>query len=156
MDGQLKAIEWEALEHSHSQKGSDWFWILGILTLSGTVASILLKNILLGIVILIGGSVMAILATREAKVVAYAVTQRGLRVNDVLYPYTTLESYFIEDDEVTEAQLLIKSSKLFMPLIIMPLPSEHIDDIEDIISERLPEEHLEEPFANKLLEFFGF
>ena len=99
---------------------------------------------------------MAILATREAKVVAYAVTQRGLRVNDVLYPYTTLESYFIEDDEVTEAQLLIKSSKLFMPLIIMPLPSEHIDDIEDIISERLPEEHLEEPFANKLLEFFGF
>ena len=30
------------------------------------------------------------------------------------------------------------------------------EEIEDIISERLPEVHIEEPFAHKLLEFFGF
>ena len=43
-----------------------------------------------------------------------------------------------------------------MPLIIMPIPEDHIDDIESIIESRLPEEHLEEPLAHKILEFFGF
>ena len=33
---------------------------------------------------------------------------------------------------------------------------EDMDDIEDLIASRLPEEHLEEPFFTKVLEFFGF
>ena len=43
-----------------------------------------------------------------------------------------------------------------MPLLILPLPLDLQDEIEDIIAERLPEQHLEEPFAYKVLEFFGF
>lgn len=156
MEGQLKGIEWDAHEHHHTKKSSDWFWVLGIVTISTTVASILLNNTLLGIIFLIGGMVLALLSAREPKTVLYAVTLRGLRVDDKLYPYTTLETYCIEDVPNTGPQLLVKSEKLFMPLIIMPLPEEHVDEIEDIIAERLPEEHLEEPLVNKLLEFFGF
>ena len=156
MDGQLKGVEWEALEHHHGTKNSDWFWVLGILTLATATAAILLNNTLLGVILLIGGLITALLSAREAKVIAYAVTLRGLRIDDKLYPYTTLESYCIEDDQNLGPQLLVKSEKLFMPLLVMPIPEEYVDDIEDIIAERLPEEHLEEPLVNKLLEFFGF
>jgi hypothetical protein len=31
-----------------------------------------------------------------------------------------------------------------------------MEEIEDLIAQRLPEEHIEEPFAHTLLEFFGF
>ena len=99
---------------------------------------------------------MGILAMREAKIVPYAVTLRGLRVEDKLYPYSTLESFFIDEDNPIGPMLLARSEKLFMPLIIMPLPDEYLDDIEQILSNRLPGEHLEEPFVNKVLEFFGF
>lgn len=152
----LRGVTWEALEHTHGEKKSDWFWALGIVTIGASVASVLLGNSLLGIVIIISGITMSLLATREAKVISYAVTQRGLRVDDRLFPYSTLHSFYLDEDEPLGPQLLVRSEKMFMPLIIMPIPEEYMDEIEDIVSSRLPEEHLEEPFANKLLEFFGF
>lgn len=156
MEQKLRAIEWEALEHHHEPKNSDWFWVLGIFTISGAVTAILLDNILLGILVLIAGAVMAILATRPAKTVTYAITPRGVRIDNSFYPYTALENYFIEEHPIVGHQLLIRSQKMFMPLLILPLPEDDVDDIESIIAERLPEEHLEEPFVNKLLEFLGF
>lgn len=151
-----RGVTWEALEHTHAEKKSDWFWALGIVTLGAALASILLGNTLLGIVIIISGITMGLLAAREPKVISYAVTTRGLRIDDVLFPYSTLHSFFLNDEEPTGPILLVRSEKMFMPLIIMPLPEEFIEEIEDIIESRLPEEHLEEPFINKLLEFFGF
>jgi hypothetical protein len=99
---------------------------------------------------------MLIHAARKPKVVQYAVTTRGLRVDDTLYPYATLEGYCITEDDFTDPQLLVRSTKLFMPLLILPLPSEYVDEIEEIIAARIREEHLEEPFLLKLFEMFGF
>ena len=156
MAEQVRAILWEAYEHKHSPKKSEWFWILGIMTLSVSVASIVLGNPLFGILTFIGGLVVAILATRDPKIITYAVTQRGLRIDDKLYPYTTLDSFCIDEEAISGPQLLVQSTKMFMPLLVIPLPEDTMEEIEDIISERLPEVHIEEPFAHKLLEFFGF
>lgn len=156
MERTLRAIEWEAPEHHHEPKNSDWFWVLGIIVISGAVTAVLLNNMLFAIVILVGGAVMAILAMRPAKTVDFSITQRGVKIENSFYPYTTLESYFIEEHPMVGHQLLIRSQKMFMPLLILPLPEDHVEEIEEIIAERLPEEHLEEPFANKILEFFGF
>lgn len=156
MPEQPRGISWEAFEHHHTNQKSDWFWILGIITVAVTIASILLGNVLFGILIAVGGAVAAILATREPKIITYAVTQRGLRIDDKLYPYTTLEAFYIDEDNQLGPQLLVKSEKMFMPLLILPLPEDAMEDIEDLIAQRLPEEHIEEPLAHKLLEFFQF
>lgn len=151
-----RGIIWEAYEHHHGEKQSDWFWILGILTFSSAVASMLLGNTLLGILIFIAGTVVAILAARAPKIVSYAVTARGLRIDDRLFPFTTLESFYIDQEGPHGPQLLIKSEKMFMPLLIVPLPEDAVEEIEDMIAERLPEEHIEEPFAHRLLELVQF
>lgn len=156
MPSEPRGIIWEAYEHHHDEKSGDWFWILGIATISLAVASILLGNALLGILIFVGGAVVAMLATRDPKIISYAVTQRGLRIDDKLYPYTNLECFFIDEEGPYGPQLLVKSEKVFMPLLILPLPEDAQDEIEGIIAERLPEQHLEEPLAHKLLEFLKF
>ena len=153
---QIKSITWEAYEHHHIERGSDWFWVLGIITIATSVATIILGNVLFGILIFVAGLVTALHALQKPQIIPYAVTQRGLRVNNVLYPYSTLEAFYIDEENPHGPQLLVRSERLFMPLIILPLPEEYIDEVEDIISARLPEEHIEEPFAIKLLEFFGF
>lgn len=156
MAEQIRAITWEAPEHHHIEKGSDWFWVLGIVAITSSVAAFFFGNFLLALLIVIAALVVTLVANRAPEIIPFAVTARGLRVNNVLYPYSTLESFYIDEEDPKGAQLLAKSKRLFMPLIIMPIPEEYIDDIEDIIEGRLPEEHLEEPFANKILEFFGF
>lgn len=156
MPEEVRGIAWEAYEHHHVEKKSDWYWIVGIIIVSIAVASVFLGNALFGIAIMLGGFVMLILAARPPRIIPFAVTQRGIRVADTLYPYTTLEAYYIDEENTIDPELLVRSEKLFMPLLVLPLPGEYVHEIEAIISQRLPEEHLQEPFANKLLEFFGF
>lgn len=156
MSEQVDSITWEAYEHHYVRKTNDWFWILGILTIIFTTISILMNNMLFGILIFIAGLVIALHATVLPKVIPFAVTKRGLRVDDKLYPYSTLESFCIDEDCSTGPQLLVQSEKLFMTLIVVPIPEEYLDEIEDILASRLPEEHLEEPFVTKLLDYLGF
>jgi hypothetical protein len=155
MAEQLKGIAWEALEHHHVEKKSDWYWIAAIVIVSFSTAAFFLGNALLGIAILTGGMVMLILSSRPPKRIALAVTLRGLRIDNKLYPYSTLKSYYIDEDALHGPDLLVRSEKLFMPLLILPLPDDYVDEIEDIIAQRLPEEHLQESFVHKLLELIG-
>lgn len=156
MPDEVRAVAWDAFAHHHFERKNDWFWIAGIVIVTASTISIFFHNTLLGVLILIGGTVMLILVSRPPVIVAYSVTQRGIRIDDKLFPYTTLESYDIDEDHELGPHLLLKSEKMFMPLIALPIPEEYIDEIDTIVGTRLPEAHLEEPFAQKILEFFGF
>ena len=156
MNEVVRSITWEAPEHHHvREKGSDWYWILGIMVIAVFVVAVLLNNILFGILILLAASVVTLVSFREVRVIPFAVTTRGIRIDDKLFPYSTLESFYIDEDNLPGPQLLVKSKHYFMPLLIMPIPKNCSDGIEDIIETRLIEEHLEEPLANKIFEWFG-
>ena len=155
MDDRLQSITWEGYPHYHAERGSDWFWILGIITIAVTVATVVLGDILFGIVIFIAGIVAGLQAMHEPKMIPFSITSRGITIDEKTYPYATLESFYIDDEHRHGPHLLIKSQKLFMPLIIVPLPEDAVDDVEEMIANRLPEEHLEEPLVNVILEFLG-
>lgn len=156
MNEAVRAITWEAPEHHHIEKKPDWFWILGIIAVSGAIAAFFFGNFLFAILILVGATSLGLVALRRPRIVPFSVSTRGIRVDDTLYPYSTLDVYHIDNTTHEHTQLLIRSKKLYMPLIVMPIPEEYTDDIHDILEERLREEELEEPFMNVLLEFFGF
>ena len=147
---------WEAPEHTHIEKTSDWYWILGIIAVAGSIASMIFGNVLFSVVILLGAMTLFITSHRKPRVIEFEVSERGLRIADDVYPYATLESYYLDEQNHTNPQLIAKSKKLFVPLLIIPIPDEYITEIESIVATRLPEEHLEEPFSHKLLEFFGY
>lgn len=156
MNEAAQALTWEAPEHRHIEKGTDWFWAVGIIAITGATAVFLLGNFLFAILILVAAVSLSLVALRHPKVIQFAVSSRGIRVGDAWYPYTTLDSFCIDITNYAEPQLLLKTRKIYMPLIVLPLPEEYIDAVDAILSERLQEEELEEPFFNVLLEFFGF
>lgn len=156
MAGRAETISWEAAEHLHIEKRSDWYWALGIIAFVGATIAIIFGNILFAIVIVLGAVVMAVVSMREPAVIPFALTPRGMRVDDRLYPYATLESFCIDEESPYGPQLLLKSRGMLSPLVIIPLPDEAVEEIDDILAERLPEEHLEESLAHRLLEFLGF
>lgn len=156
MDEQVRGVYWEAPEHNHIEKTQDWYWILGIIAVAGSVASIIFGNVLFAVVILLGAMTVFITSHRKPRVIPFEVSGRGIRIENDFYPYTTLESFFLDEENVFGPQLIVKSKKLFVPLLILPVPEEYTDHIEDIIAARLHEEHLEEPFSHRILEFLGF
>jgi hypothetical protein len=156
MEPALRSITWEAPEHHHVEKGNDWFFALIIIVVALVVVAILFDNLLFALLLGVSGLALLIAAAKKPNIIPFAVTMRGVKIDDRIYPYSTLESFRIEEEDPKGPQLLLKSEKLMMPLIVMPIPPEHIDDIDDILKQNLIEEDLEEPFFAKLLELFGF
>ncbi len=152
----VRTIEWEAPEHHHIEKSGDWYWALGIIAIVAAVIAVLLGNVLFAILILLASVLMAFVSMRGPAVIPFSISKRGVRVDDKLYPYPTLASFCIDEEDPRGPQLLIRAAGALVPLIIIPLPEEAVDEIDEILAERLPEEHLEESLAHRLLEFFGF
>lgn len=156
MEPTPRSITWEAPEHHHVEKGNDWFFALAIIIIALVIAAVLFDNVLFALVIGLAGGALAVSAAKRPAIIPYGVTVRGIRIEDRLYPFSTLDSYHIDEDDPRGPQLLIKSERKLMPLIVMPIPTNHIDDIEHILKEKLIEEELAEPFLIKVLELFGF
>ena len=156
MDEVTTAITWEAPEHAHFEKGADWYWILGIVTISVAVGAFFFGNFLFAILICVAGSAMGIMAAREPAIIPFAVSARGVRIGEQVYPYSSLDGYRVDDEDPIGPRLFLRSKQLHATLLVMPLPEEYVEEIEDLVSVRLPEADLEEPLLHKVLEFFGF
>lgn len=156
MEPSLRSVTWEAPEHHHVEKGNDWFFALAIVILALVIVAVLFDNTLFALLIGLSGGALAVSAAKRPSIIPYAVTVRGIKIDDQLYPFATLESYAIDEENPRGPQLLLKSTKKTMPLIVMPIPNDHIDDIESILKEKLDEEELEESLFIKVLELFGF
>ena len=156
MDETLQAISWEAPEHHHVDKSSDWFWVLGILAACGAVAAFFFGNYLFALVILLAAGTMALRSVKPPRGVPFMVGKKGVRAGERLFPYSSLESFHVDEEDERGPQLLLRSKSMYSPLIVMPIPEEHVDEIEELLSTRLQEEELREPLGHKLLEMFGF
>ncbi|HMO77897.1 MAG TPA: hypothetical protein PKA42_00140 [Candidatus Paceibacterota bacterium] len=151
-----RAISWEAPEHTHNEKGGDWYLALAILVISIAVAAYLFDNILFSLLVVVAGGAMALAATKKPSIIPFGVSVRGIRIDERLYPYSTLQAYHIDEDHPDGPQLLVLSKQKMMPILVLPLPEDYIDDVEDILREKLAEELIEEPLFMILLEKFGF
>jgi len=156
MEPTARAISWEAPEHHHVEKGNDWFFALIIIVVAFVIVAILFSNVLFALLLGIGGGVLGMAAARKPRIVPFSVSVRGVKIEDELHPFSTLAAYHIDEEDPRGSQLLLRSEKMMMPLIVLPIPEDYIDDIEAILKEKLPEEELEEPFLLKVLELFGF
>lgn len=152
-----ETLSWRGYEYTHHEKSSDWFWALGIVALSSAVTAIIFKNILFALLILIGAFTIALFASKKPNLIHYEINRRGVAIDDVLYPFNTLESFWIDEDEHGHLSLIIKSERVVMPYIIIPLEEPvNFEDVRNVLLTKLEEEELHEPISHKVLEFFGF
>ncbi|MCD5381598.1 MAG: hypothetical protein LR008_03415 [Candidatus Pacebacteria bacterium] len=156
MEQTPRSITWEAPEHHHVEKGNDWFFALTIIIIAFVIVAILYDNTLFALLIGLSGGALAMSAAKRPSIIPYAITVRGVKIDDQLYPHSTLGSYHIDEEDPRGPQLLIKSNRKMMPLMVLPIPVDQVDNIETILRDKLEEEELAEPLLVKVLELFGF
>lgn len=152
-----KVIEWHALEHNHhKEKTPDWFWIMGTVAIAGSILAIYFGNFLFGIVILLSALTAFIQAHTKPQIVHYRITRRGVQIGNSVIPYSTLESFWVIDEEIND-RIILKSQKFLMPYIVIPYDSIKTDpdEIRNYLLEYLNEEEMDEPASNKILEAIG-
>lgn len=154
-------ISWVATEYEHREHGADWYWALGIITVSLAVAFVIVGNILLSIIILLGVGTLLYYAKHPPQTIEYKISKLGIRAGETMYPWESIRSFWIlekEEDskDYHKPKLVLTSKKVLMPHIIIPLDELIIDDVHHILSNTLREDPHGEPLVERLSRKIGF
>lgn len=146
---------WDTTEHTHTQKTSDWYWIVSIVALVIILTSVFFENYTFAAVILFAVVVLFLQSDREPEKLKIGIDNTGIYVNKKFYPYDDLDSFYIEDS-FGVPRILIKSHKIFMPLIVIPFAEEvDRDDLEYFLSYYIDKETLHESRLQIFMESLG-
>lgn len=149
-------LEWDAPEHEHKERSSDWFWSAGIIVGALVLMSIIFSNIIFGILILVSTGSLALFINRVPENVHVTVNESGISRDKTFYPLDTLSSFWI-DTEHSHKKLILKSKKSLMPLIVVPLSEEtNPDELRELLLTKITEEPHSLPLVEKILEYLGF
>ena len=153
----FEPLRWQAHEYDHYERTADWYWAVSIITFSIVILSILFDDYLFAVVTLIGVFTLVLFTYRPPRLISYEIAKKGIIIEKTLYPYVNLESFWVADHhEFDEPKLIIKSTKVVMPYIIIPLVGIDPEEVHEVLQTVIAEEEHHEPLAHKLMEYLGF
>lgn len=157
MEQQNRTITWQAPEYPYRKKTTDWYWWFVLATVGLIAVALYLKNILFAFVVGIGAFTSLLYAVRPPRTIDHEANDRGIKIEKTLYPYQTLNHFWIRDhNEENERVLLIESNKHLMPLLVIPLGNANIDELRRFLLDFMEERETEEPLGQKVMNWLGF
>ena len=149
-------ISWKIEEYNHREKGPDWFWALGVVTLAGAATVVIFNNALFAVFIVIAGAILGYYAAREPDIIEIAISDAGIQVRSYFYPYDKLTGFAVDEHELGN-HLLIETDRLVSPVISIPMPDTlDADALTSLLATRIPEKPLEEKMSHRIMEHMGF
>ena len=152
---ELEKIEWQMPEYNEKERNNDWFWALGIIVVAASITSIIFSNYFFAILIVLSGFLIALFAVKTPEMVTYELNHKGLKIRDRIYPYNKIKSFWVQEEN--PATLFIKSERLIMPIISMPIEYSMTDEIKNtMLAGGVKPEEMKEHFSEKVMESIGF
>ncbi len=151
----MEKLTWKTIEHLHTEKTADWYWIVTIVTISIALIAIIMNNIIFAILILVSSFTLSLFASRRPKIVSVLIDKYGITFGETRHPYTELKSFWVETNE-HYPKIILKPQKTFAHFIVIYIDDIDPEDVRETLLEFLPEEKHVEPILEKLLFYLGF
>ncbi len=151
-------MEWETPEYEHFGKDVGWYKGVIIVTVIAVVLSLIFKNFLLALILLIGGFTIMLYGSRLPLIIKIKLTPKGILINKDLYLYQKLHSFWISDEhgEARTPKLIIEADRFFLPHLVIPLNNVGREATRDYLLQYLPEMHHEESLADVIFDLVHF
>ena len=151
-------LTWHALEFEHKEKTPDWFWAVGLIAVCIIATTIFFQNYFFAVFIFLSTTILLYKANHLPKIITCKITNRGISIGDYLFPYSTIDAFWINVDHsgLEKHQILIRSQKTFSPLITIPADNQDPEELHKILSLKLEEEKMEESPFVKIMTHLGF
>jgi len=150
-----KELKWNTFEYEPYKKGSDWYWMVGIISISIVVISLIFNNILFGLFVLLGTFTLVLYASRVPSIISIEITKSGITMGKYRFPYSSLESFWVETEE-GRPRIILKSKKILMPHHTIFTETIDPEIVRDFLAEYLTEEEQSEPVHQQIMDRFGF
>ncbi len=148
-------LTWSALEYEEKERSADWFWALGIIVVTSSIAAIIFGNYFFALLLVLAGTLLGFFAKKKPDVVFYELNEKGLKIRNRLYPYENIKSFWVQTE--IKPMLFIHSERAFMPILSIPIENIMAENIYAILfSQNIPEVEMKEHPSEKIMEFLGF
>ncbi|MFA5840972.1 MAG: hypothetical protein WC847_01715 [Candidatus Paceibacterota bacterium] len=158
-------LVWSALEYEEKDRSQDWFWALGIIVVTSSIASIIFENYFFAALLLLSGVLLGFFAMKKPEMVTYELNETGFKIHDRVYPYENIKSFYVQLDNTNEVNnpaylkplFFIHTERAFMPIISIPINETLAGDIHSVMtSKNIKEEEMKEHASEKIMEVLGF
>ncbi len=152
---EYEGLKWKAPEHPFWHKSGEWYASVAIIGGALAISAAIFSNIILAILISVATIALLLIETIPPKEINVSITKGGVVIGPYRYPFTTLESFWINEME-DPPRLLLKSKKFFSPLLVIEIIGVKEEDVKKHLGQYLEEEEIYEPFFHWLMERMGF
>lgn len=151
-------VEWEGHEYDHNPKSADWYWALGILAVAGAIAAILFGNYLLGLVVLVAATTIALHGTKHPTLHRFRLVEHGLIIGEEEYHFDHMTSFSVLEDIEGELPpiLSIKHDSWVSPHLWVPLEGVDADVVYTYFLRHVDEDKHHHTFSDVVAAWLGF
>ncbi|MFH0852130.1 MAG: hypothetical protein V1845_00775 [bacterium] len=149
-------IEWQALEFESHEKGPGWFITVGAIALAFFAIALIMANYIFAILIILAVFVVFLYAIMEPQIIKFRINARGISTGDKFYDYQDLKSFWIFYEPPATKELSIKTKRLLMPLLKIPLADQNPVQIRRALVKFLKEEKQEQSLAEIMAKKLRF
>jgi hypothetical protein len=149
-------LSWEASEYVVYKKTVGWYIGFGILLAFLLFTAFIMQSLLTGIVFLLGGILIFVHSERPAKTISYDIRSSGVHMGKEFYLFRELEAFNVVE-RGDGVYMLLKSKRLLLPLIHIPLGDVDHEEVVRVMSEKIPQDpDFVEPLADVIAHWAGF
>lgn len=154
-------LTWSALEYVERERSRDWFWALGIIIVTASLASLIFENYFFAALLVLSGILLVFFALKKPDTVNYELNSAGLAIGNRLYPFQSIKAFWVQVDFSPDSNvkplLFIHSERAFMPIISIPIYEEMAEDIHAAFTDQeIAEIEMREHPSEKIMDALGF
>ena len=166
MDDKNK-LSWSALEYEERERSKYWFWALGIIVVTSSIAAMIFGDYFFAALLILSGILLGFFAIKKPDMVDYELSGRGLKIRNRLYLYENIKAFWVQLEEPRihprqietnwKPLLFIHTERIFMPVVVIPIDEMMAEDIRAIFLEQnIEEKEMKEHPSEKIMEILGF
>lgn len=147
-------INWTSYEYNHGSKNFDFVWTIGILGFILFVLSIVFKNFIFSIFIILSTILLIFFYLKHPDEIDIEINSDGILVGKELYLYKKIKGFKIKKET---SKLILNLDRYFFPIHTILIPENLTDEIKKGLSNKIKEEEsLDETFFSKFMDKIGF
>jgi hypothetical protein len=154
-----KTVEWQTPEYEHFDKDIGWFKAVFLVTVISVILALVFQNFFFALILLLSGFVIMLYGARLPEMMEVILTPKGVRINQNLFPYDRLKSFWLSDShgEGRAKKLILEADRFFLPHVVIPLAAETDEElVREYLLQYLPELRHEESFADVIADLIHF
>ncbi len=147
---------WEAPEFEKQEKTI--FWDLGALLFGATLLIIALAKaeFTLGLLAILATLMLWMMGRKEPRTIRFTLHNHGLQIEDLLYHYSNLKSFWIFDEALGLNELVVRSNRVLLPLIHIHLHKQDAKHIRSILAQHLKEQEEQYPASEMVAKLISW